>query len=281
MLRDFSMPRDGIVVPELPRIEPGRKAKVLETKTLQECHNEEIPTIYKNGIRSIKVPVELKEVFIQIPVESTIRLEEPALEIKRIKKSIQITQCKLVVPVGRQCNAIDSKLFLAGLVRKNIEYANVKCIDDSIISGDIRHTTVSIPFECATEIKFTAPNIPVLPKQAQTELNFLHPNGLGPNTKEQRLKDFQFLTEEPFCELEFASITEVDIELEQIPVKGAPFENVFQTFTEKLVLNILVKVLQNQQVLVRTLSDCIEREPKPNAEKPGREPALVSKEDKD
>jgi len=72
------------------------------------------------------------EPVIQVDVESVIQLEEPALEIKRVKKNLFITQCKLIdTGFDYECKGKRTgKLFLSGYVRKNIEYATADCINE-------------------------------------------------------------------------------------------------------------------------------------------------------
>jgi len=57
------------------------KAGVIKSETLTECPNEFLTPKGFNGPFVGKIPVVL-----QVDVESVIQLEEPALEIKRVKK---------------------------------------------------------------------------------------------------------------------------------------------------------------------------------------------------
>ena len=82
------------------------------------------------------------------------------------------------------------------------------------------------------------------------EIELLNNCLLGANTNERIFIDFEAFTEKPYCELVFAYITEADIECENIPVCDNPNENTFQTLREKMVINLLIKVLQNKQVRI-------------------------------
>ena len=49
-----------------------------------------------NNNSGCKVPVLLAEIRVTIPVVSEIKLEDNAIEIKRIKKNVYLTQCHLI-----------------------------------------------------------------------------------------------------------------------------------------------------------------------------------------
>lgn len=216
------------------------EAKVVSTRTLTECSNERVPL---GGKVIARIPVVLAELLVQADVESVIQLEEPALEIKRIQKNVHINQCKLLIPTN--------KLFISGFVRKNIEYATAGCVSSRGISGDIRHTTVNIPFECVTAVNFDRfPQFFKNKPGQDFELELLNKCLLGADESESTTFDFEGFTEKPFCELVFAFITEADIECNNLPVDCNPNESTFQTLKEKMVINLLIKVLQNQQIRI-------------------------------
>lgn len=258
-------------------------SKVITSKTLPECFSESLEPIGRHGPLVVKIPVVIAEPKIQIDVESEIRLEEPALEIKRIKKNIFLTQCKLITICEDRENKWDGenskdckgdkdgkkehkcnfgKLFISGFVRKNIEYSTLKCRcnDKSCISGDIRHTTCNVPFECVTKVEFVNP--PEINKSGITsEFEIFaakfnscdqcsHPI-LGRDPCEQDFNNFEFFTEKVFCELEFAKIFEEDIHKDVIPLdRECSYEHTFEAFTEKMVIFLKLKLLQNQQVKI-------------------------------
>lgn len=233
------------------------KAQICSSKTLTECPGQDINPSGKYGPLVAKIPVVIAEKIIQIDIESVIKLEEPAIEIKRIKKNIFLTQCKLLPRSGMTCDGKikSGKLFLKGYIRKNIEYATAKCHrDDKIVSGDIRHTTVNIPFECITLIKYAVPPV-FCTRETQSELEIFDPCVLGKDMREQDFVDFECFTERPYCELEDVKIVEVDIEKD---IDGHDMDccccedkfEAFQTITEKMVVYLRLKVLQNQQVVI-------------------------------
>lgn len=220
--------------------------EVIESKTLNECDNHQ----WRPGYA--KIPVVLGEFTVQVDVEAKIKLEEPAIEIKRIKKNVFLTQCRFI--------AGTDKLFLSGFVRKNIEFATKKCVTESAISGDIKDTTVFIPFHCVTKVRLD--RYPVLFENGITsETEYLDKKSTGKDINEKDLADFENFNEKIFCELVSAQIFEADIDNDSEFIKEFPKEHEFQTFTEKMVIYITLKLLQKQQVYYFLSKQDVESEP--------------------
>jgi len=240
------------------------KAKLCDAKTLTECSNECVKPVGVSGPLVAKIPVVISEPRIQIDVEAMIELEEPALEIKRIKKNLFLTQCKVL----NTHDGKKGKLFISGFIRKNIEYATAKCRshEGGAISGDIRHTTVNVPFECVSVVEFVNP--PVFCNSGfvtETEIfsskfDCCDPCGqkiIGRDFCEQDFKHFECFTEKIFCELEEVKIIEEDIRHNAMPIGCKyPNEQVFKNFIEKMVIFIKLKLLQKQQVNIPTSGYC-------------------------
>ena len=98
------------------------------------------------AVNTIKVPVVTAEPTIQITVEADIKLRPAATEIKRVKKNVFLNQVKLV-PVEFDVLAEQTfltctraKLFVAGHIRKNLEFASDAC------NGPLQDQIVDIPF---------------------------------------------------------------------------------------------------------------------------------------
>ncbi|MCX7921899.1 MAG: hypothetical protein N3B21_07810 [Clostridia bacterium] len=238
------------------------EAKVSNAQTLPECPSENIKPIGINGPLVAKIPVVIAQPKVQIDVKAIIELEEPAIEIKRIKKNLFLTQCKLI-NIGDDKKG---KLFLSGFIRKNIEYATANCTPshDRAISGDIRHTTVDVPFECVTMVEFV--NRPVFCKSGfvkETEIFLDKSNScdicnqdiVGHNPCEKDFEHFECFSEKVFCELEDVKIFEEDL-LKRPTQLSCEFPNllVFDKFTEKMVIFVRIKLLQNQQVNIPSYS---------------------------
>jgi hypothetical protein len=209
--------------------------RVIESTTLPVCENKPI-----DGGCEL-VTVVLSEFTVKINVESKIKLCDPAVEIKRIKKSVFITQCRVLA-----CTNI---LFLQGYVRKNIEYATANCRGKSGMCGDIRHTTVYVPFECTTEVDYKHhPEFNL--KDGYQEISYVDDKCLGEDMYDMDICSKQNLNEKVYCKLVGSKIYEADI-VEDCDYKRSsccyPSERVFTSFTEKEVIYIKLKLLQDQQ----------------------------------
>lgn len=100
-----------------------------EVKTLQQSFTEQTsvtPSVIEPGPVVVKIPVVIAETNITIPVEATIKLDYPAIEIKRIRKNVYLTQSR-VIPFSQDGVFGTGILFIAGFIRKNIEYATKTC----------------------------------------------------------------------------------------------------------------------------------------------------------
>lgn len=234
------------------------KEGIIKSHTLSECSNEALMPNGNNFPLVGKIPVVLAEPVVQVDVESIIRLKKPAFEIKRIKKNVFITQCKII---DTECGK-SGKLFLSGFVKKNIEYATADCSNKckKSVSGKIRHTTVNIPFNCVTKILFVTP--PQLSKKGDTEETasffkeikgneFCEQKIMGRNPCEQTFEHTEFFNEKIFCELVEAKIFEDDI-LKDHKSFGCEHSSdfIFDKIVEKMVILIRLKVLQKQQVRI-------------------------------
>ncbi|MHB8156562.1 MAG: CsxC family protein [Desulfocucumaceae bacterium] len=249
--------------------------------TQQECFSNpvEIHPVNKKHKVIAKIPVVLAELNVQVDVHSTITLPEEALEIKRIKKRLKLTQCHLVNTFPHRHKEWDwdkekekekekdhhrkFKLFLEGFVRKNIEFATLNCKNKSGVCGDIRHCTVDVPFSCVAQIgEFNgSPPSPIIFNDTK-EFEFFKsaslPSGfpekdnlLSGDFSEFNQCSFEFFNELPFCELVSSNICEHDEFINPQKVHDAPFEErTFREISEKMVIEITLKVLQKQQVFI-------------------------------
>ncbi len=217
------------------------------------CHTNVIHEDQHKAL-AVKVPVVLAEPQIEINLESFVKLAEPALEIKRIRKNVELTQCEIVPSFFRKNKPV-FKIFLTGFVRKNIEYATADFGNPKKINGDIRHTTVKVPFSCITELQLEKEVFPCLQYQEPNpiaELEFLDPcHKLSRDQHEFGNINAELLNEKLFCELVKTSVIELDIILDGCQFKkGGQTDKIFRTFKEKMVVLITLKVLQNQQVSI-------------------------------
>lgn len=217
------------------------ESQVLDSTTLNECSNKHYISMGRTGPLIAKIPVVLSDVEVQIDVESEIKLQEAALDIKTIDKHVYLTQCKLI--------PYTNKLFIAGYIQKNIQFSTIDCANETSVSGNIQHTTVNIPFKCVTKIKFSQD--PIYGKEYKKRVNTLDKDMLGKDQQEDSWIHYSKLYEPIYCELEYAKILETDFLNDSYPIPGAPpCEKVIREIVEKMVVFIRLKVLQNQQVYI-------------------------------
>ncbi|UQD51878.1 DUF3794 domain-containing protein [Bacillus methanolicus] len=211
-----------------------------------------------------KVPVVLAELTLQTHVDTIIKFPEPVFEIKDIKKRVKLTQCRLLLPTN--------KLFIKGFVRKNIQYTSpskeIELSTTSTVASDLHSFTIDIPFQCVTEIKefLTKPVMPEINKRHEFDFFVSKPLPAGFPEKDELLtsdlsqfhqESTQFYNELPFCELISSKIIEWDEATDRLPLPDpAPIgEGYFSTIEEKMVLDITLKVLQNQQLRISSTTN--------------------------
>ncbi|OPY56528.1 MAG: hypothetical protein A4E55_02058 [Pelotomaculum sp. PtaU1.Bin035] len=246
------------------KIFPEPKVSFFKTGTEALCPNTPVtPTPITRGAIA-KIPVVLAELTVQINVDSTITLPEPAFEIKQIKKRLKLTQCLLAQPTN--------KLFLKGFIRKNIDYSTRSCSNNQGFCGDIRHCTVDIPFTCVTPVDFNVTEPAPVTFNTAEEFEFFRAGKLGPEFPEKdtlESGDFtefnqvstEFFNELPFCEIINARITEYDefVDRKHPFDDEIPFEEIkFKAIEEKMVIDLTLKVLQKRQVTIPAVAliDC-------------------------
>ncbi|MCY9514851.1 CsxC family protein [Paenibacillus apiarius] len=222
-----------------------RDCRVVESTTLAECDNEKHDPHWP----TIKVPLVLAEREVQVNVEALISLDEPALEIKRIKKKVFLEQCKLVPTDFHGKWVTRAKLYLRGFIRKNIEYATAdRSPTDTAVCGRILHTTAHVPFQCVTEIKFGKVK-PELISERVEEFEFLGKDEMSPRLDKTLFSHDVFFNEQPFCELVKVRFHELDLGEDFDYDDDLPRrEKTFRKLREKIVVHVTVKVLQKQQV---------------------------------
>jgi hypothetical protein len=247
-----------------------KSAKCAKVTTKAQTITEKIdviPTVIICGPVVVKVPVVLAETNITIPVESTIKLDQVAMEIKRIKKNIFLTQSRLI-PFSEDSRTGTGILFIEGIVRKNIEYATKTCPvgTSANICGNIRHCTVQVPFNFTTRVTLITP--PVFNENiTESELEFFTDKlegcdncadpVIGRNPCDQSFSFTEIYNEKPYVELVKADVTEVDIHTNPTSSCQTSTEQMFTQLTEKIVVNLTLKVLQYQQVRISAVESTL------------------------
>lgn len=250
-----------------------------QSATIGECANEDAtPVLVPAGVvRTILAPVALATRTVSTNLVANIHFPEPVMEIKDIKKRVEIVQCRLIT------RSTDTPTFsapgetfpliLKGFVRKNIQYAT-PCVDhhgdcghhSQCVSSTIKSLTVRIPFECMTTVTLDAPVL--LPtRNARSEFDFFRAQKLGKGFPEKdeflssdlsqfHQESFQFYNQLPFCELLASRIVEWDESTNRsthlFGNDGPVGEGLFDKMVEKVFLNFTIKVLQNQQMNIAT-----------------------------
>ncbi|MGH4123332.1 MAG: CsxC family protein [Clostridium sp.] len=206
---------------------------------------------------TVKIPVVLTECTITITVESSLKLEDVVLEIKHIRKNVYLNQCELI-PSSEDGKPNTGILFVDGFIRKNIEYSTKDHNDNGVSCGKVKHVTVNVPFKCTTRVmfktypKFKPNNYQDEVKILQTSIEVYKPceeDIIGEDIREQSFKIIEYFNEKVFCELISAEIIESDIIENSINKEcKIPLEGEFHNITEKVVLSLTIKLLQNQHV---------------------------------
>ncbi|WP_439096851.1 CsxC family protein [Bacillus massiliigorillae] len=202
------------------------------------------------GVTIIKVPVVVAEPTIQISIEATIDLRAPATEIKQVKKSVFLDQVKLV-PVApfTRIGTTDffevtrAKLFVGGHIRKDIQFTTAGAVAGTCLTN-LLDRVVDVPFTGFTDVAFASVNRPIIGISETAEANFLNEtNPLAPRLDKYYFNNLVKFNEQPYGELVAANFFELDFS----PTITTP-EGAFTSITEKLVLELTLKVLQLQQV---------------------------------
>jgi hypothetical protein len=231
----------------------------VSSETLPLCENSSHTSELTTGPVTVKMPVVLKECTITLNVQSSLKLEDTVLEIKHIRKNAYLNQCKLI-PNSENDKPNTGILFLSGFIRKNIEYSTKEHNDKGVLNGKLKHATVNVPFKCTTRITFdTPPKFKTTNPQEEVEIlqtnikvcNPCEEEITGRDIREQSFRLIEFFNEKVFCELISAEFVEFDI-LENQTNKEckSPLEQTFHNITEKVVLFLTIKLLQNQNVVI-------------------------------
>ncbi|MEC2394893.1 hypothetical protein BK709_30400 [Bacillus thuringiensis serovar shandongiensis] len=241
--------------------------QIPESAAQNECANRPVTPDITCGYVVIKTPVILAEIEVQVVTDSIIKFPEPVLEIKTVRKQLKIAQSRLLLP--------SDTIFLRGFVRKNIQYETPIGANTKIISSSLRSLTVDIPFSCVTEIKKYLSK-PIYDYNENTEIedykqttiyefdrcidHILHPSDMSQFDEISN----EVFNEKVYCELIKGRIIDHNDPLNREigKVCGGYQEHQYEntlfeegTFTAlegKMVIDLKLKVLQQQQVRVES-----------------------------
>jgi len=194
-------------------------------------------------------------VTVSIPAETVFTLPTKALEIKKIRKNLKITQCRFFnfsPPVhGKPQDT--PKLFLGGFVRKDIQYAEAIRQTATTVEGVIKDFVVDVPVMCVVDLPRHLVVPPTLFNQQQ-EYEFLSsqslPSGFSPkdhlmsgDISELNMVSNEFFNSLPTCKLVFSQINEMDDAIDRVPLNGGPFEEgTFRMVQEKMIILIQLQL---------------------------------------
>ncbi|AFQ42398.1 hypothetical protein [Desulfosporosinus meridiei] len=183
---------------------------------------------------------------ISVPAESIIHLPTKALEIKTIKKDFKLTQNHYFnsAPTPPGISSDTPKLFIGGLVRKDIQYSEAVHQTPTTVAGVIKDFVVDIPISCVIDLGRHLQFSPIHYDQ-QREYGFTESSTKDPlqSKAEFNLLSEQFYNRMPTCQLVFCQINETDNALDCIPLYGGPSkEYTFTTLQEKMVILIQLRL---------------------------------------
>ena len=215
------------------------------TATLQMC----------TPIQLVQTSPTTVLVTVSIPAETIFTLPTRALEIKKIKKNLKITQCRFFNFSPPVCGKPQDnpKLFLGGFVRKDIQYSEAIRQTATTVEGVIKDFVVDVPYSCVIDLGRHLRVPPTLFGQQQ-EYEFLSskplPSGFSPKDElmsgdisELNMVSTEFLNQLPTCRLVYSQINEMDDAIDREPLKGGPFEEgTFKTVQEKMIILIQLQL---------------------------------------
>lgn len=217
-------------------------AVILDSTTLLASPSAPQKLNVKNKGVIGKVPVTIAQTKVQIYVEAVVRLPDPALAITNVNKSVFLTRCLLLPTDDKK----SSKLLLHGIVRKTLQLAIPNEDGTGRISGDIRFASFDIPFKCFAKVDFLVePDIDF--NESTKLLQNVDENLSGPDLSQDTFLNSQVLNERVFCQLVETKVREVDAKYDL-----SAFDNrtLFSTINESMVVELTLRVLQNQLVEV-------------------------------
>lgn len=213
---------------------------------------------FKNFIST--VPIIIAEKNIDIPIESTFKLKNSALDIKNMNKELYLTNSRLLPMYEKYDNSASSfsgKLFLEGFVRNKLDFSIAKGITDNIISLDTECVIIYIPFKCTTLIQYKVP--PVFPKEKTLDYIPLYMSSNCAdyneylNKKNTQYTEYNKCNTPPIsCEINGYKICETYTLLDKSTFNDAfPLEINFDTIKENIIINLSLTLLQEQDVAIK------------------------------
>ena len=215
---------------------------------------------YENLISTL--PIIISEINIDIPIESTFRLKNAAVDIKTMKKDVYLTNSTLL-PMYEKDDifpSLNGKLFLEGFVRNKLDFSIAKDVNNSVINLDTECVIIYIPFKCTTIINYKVP--PVFSKEKIQDyipiyissdcLNINNDFNEYLSQKDAQCRGYINCDIPPInCEIERAKINGTYTLLDKKPFsKDFPLEMDFNTIKENIIINLSLTLIQKQDIAI-------------------------------
>ena len=215
---------------------------------------------YENLISTL--PIIISAINIDIPIESTFRLKNAAIDIKTMKKDVYLTNSTLL-PMYEKDNifsTLHGKLFLEGFVRNKLDFSIAKDVNNSVINLDTECVIIYIPFKCTTIIHYKVP--PVFSKGkipdyipiyiSSDSLNINNDFNEYLSKKNAQCRGYVNCDSSPInCEIKRAKINSAYTLLDKKPFsKDFPLEMDFNTIKENIIINLSLTLIQKQDIVI-------------------------------
>jgi hypothetical protein len=227
--------------------------KILDAlKIFQEaCCTENIENTNNTQKLILTLPIIIAEKNITIPIESTFKLKNPALDIKSTKKDVYLTNSTLL-PMYDEHNAYSStngKLFLEGFIRNKLDFSIAKVTHDNVIYLDTESVIIYIPFKSTTVIRYKTPPVFVSEKTPDYIPIYISSDSVNIN-KGYKNKEYINCNVPPItCELKGYKLYETHSLLDKTPFnEDFPIEINFNTLKQNIVINLSLILLQEQDI---------------------------------
>ncbi|MHB8156563.1 MAG: DUF7852 domain-containing protein [Desulfocucumaceae bacterium] len=184
------------------------------------------------------IPVIIGEIKVQFDVPVIVELPEETLEIKKVNKKLNLTKCQWLndepSPDGKDT------LLLEGFIEEIIDYSAPNSRGKSNLSG-IAHCIADVPFKYSTEIE---------------EYKAISPICVALNDmRHSRLSQcgFEYFNQLPLCQLASGNICENDSSHNPV-YDTSTGQQTFTRLSDKTVIQLNFKLLQNQKVIILPVS---------------------------
>lgn len=205
---------------------------------------------YKEKVNSVftKIPIVLSVIEVEIGIETEFKLKKSATYVKTVNKHTIITECNLI--------PYTNKLFVEGYVQKSIYFYCDENLDKAINEGNLKHTTINIPFKSVTKVVFQ--NEPIYGEVYRNEVMVKDDKIVKNKDIEQSWVHYNKPYEKVYCDIDYIKIMETDfLNAEDCTLKDIVKKEQCTKLTIKMVVYIGLKVLQKQAVSLSSSAEVL------------------------